>query len=216
MKRGSAWRGRAVVITSGPTREHLDPIRFMTNASSGRMGAALARTALRLGARVAVVSGPAPVEPPRGAALYRVVTAAQMLKKTLALARSADVVIGAAAVSDWRFAAASSRKIKRAPGPLRLTLLPNPDIIQEVARRRRGGRPLVVGFALETHDAIASARAKLRKKGLDLIVANGPASLSGARASVCVLRGDGRVARVPASGKDSVARAIFKEISELL
>jgi phosphopantothenoylcysteine decarboxylase/phosphopantothenate--cysteine ligase len=117
-------------------------------------------------------------------------------------------------VSDWRFQAASAKKIHRKPGALRLTMLPNPDIIREVARRRRGARPLVVGFALETHDRLASARRKLAKKGLDLIVANGPESLSGARARAWLVGRDGAAKKLPAGSKDAVARAILAEIGK--
>ena len=206
-----------VLITSGPTREPMDPIRFLTNASSGRMGFALARAARRRGARVLVVSGPSAIAPPRGVELFSVETAAQMLRRVLSLCRGADVVIGAAAVSDWRFAAVSPRKIKRKPGPVRLTLLPNPDIIKEVARRRpKSRRQLVVGFALETHCRLAKARRKLEEKGLDAVVANGPESLAGRRAEAVLLFNGGGEKKLGCHSKAKLASVIIKEIEALL
>ncbi|MBI4062195.1 MAG: bifunctional 4'-phosphopantothenoylcysteine decarboxylase/phosphopantothenoylcysteine synthetase, partial [Elusimicrobia bacterium] len=123
-------RGRAVLITSGPTREHLDPVRFLTNASSGAMGWALAAAARAAGARVAVVSGPSVLAPPRGVFVAPVTSALEMRRETLRRARAACVVIGAAAVSDWRAPRAAAHKLKRSASPLRLTLVPNPDIIK--------------------------------------------------------------------------------------
>jgi len=209
------WRGLTVLITSGPTREHLDPIRFMTNASSGRMGFALASAARRLGARVVVVSGPTALRPPAGVEVVPVVSAAEMHRAVMARRAKADVVIGAAAVSDWRFAAAKGRKIKRRPGALRLTLLPNPDIIKDVARRRRPGQ-IVVGFALETHDALAYARRKLAAKRLDAVVANGPAALSGERSQAVMIFKDGRSARLGPATKEALAKKILLELQPLL
>lgn len=205
--------GRRVLITSGPTREHLDPIRFLTNASSGRMGFALARAARALGAKVRVVTGPTELHPPAGVKVTRVETGLEMRAAALAFAREADLVIGAAAVSDWRFPKASPRKLKRKPGPLRLTLLPNPDIIKDVAARRRKGQ-IVVGFALETHHRVEHAKKKLLAKKLDAIVANGPATLAGGRIEATVLTRD---ASHPVSGtKDAAAKKILKVLETLL
>ena len=212
-----AFRGKTVLITSGPTREALDPIRFITNASSGRMGFALARAARRLGARVLVVSGPTSLRSPLGVTVYRVSTALQMYRRVMALRARADVVIGAAAVSDWRFSRVSPRKLKRGLSALRLTLIPNPDIIKEVARRRpRGRRQVVVGFALETHERLAHARRKLLDKGLDAIVANGPAALSCRRSQAVLLRRDGAKRPLREAAKESLARAILREVAPLL
>lgn len=213
----SALKGRTVLITSGPTREYLDPVRFMTNSSSGRMGFALARRARALGARVMVVSGPTALSAPTGVEVFPVTTGLEMHERVMRLRARADVVIGAAAVSDWRFAAASTRKLKRRPGALRLTLLPNPDIIKDVGRRRRAKRrQVVVGFALETHDRLAHARRKLSAKGLDLIVINGPSALERRRSQAVVLRRDGTQRRQPEASKDSLARTILEEVEALL
>lgn len=212
----SPLRGRRVLITAGPTREHLDSIRFLSNASSGAMGFALAGAARALGAEVTVVSGPTALRAPRGVAVVPVVTALEMRRETLKRTRAAALVIGAAAVSDWRFSggAASKHKIKRRPGPLRLTLVPNPDIIKEAASRRRPGQ-VFVGFALETRRAVEHARVKLVRKGLDLVVANGPSNLSSGRASATLVsRASARP--IPEGAKSRVARAIVAEAVKLL
>ena len=208
-------KGRSVLITSGPTREFLDPIRFLTNASSGRMGFALAKAARALGARVTVVSGPTDFPAPAGVKVIRVETGLEMLAATLKAAQRADLVIGAAAVSDWRFAARASRKIKRKPGALRLTLLPNPDIIKEVAARRRRGQ-FVVGFALETHERLKHARLKLAAKGLDAVVANAAGTLSSKSIQATVLYKDGSVEFFKPASKESTSRKLLKSLQRRL
>ena len=210
----SALRGRRVLITSGPTREHLDPIRFLSNASTGAMGFALASAARALGAKVTVVSGPTALAAPRGVSVVPVVTALEMRRETLKRSRAAALVIGAAAVSDWRFAAVSRHKIKRRAGPLRLTVVPNPDIIKEAASLRHPGQ-VFVGFALETRRAAAHARAKLVGKGLDLVVANGPANLASGRARAALVSREG-VRRIPEGSKARVARAIVAAAVKLI
>jgi phosphopantothenoylcysteine decarboxylase/phosphopantothenate--cysteine ligase len=207
-------RGRTVLITSGPTREHLDPVRFLTNGSSGAMGFALAAAARSLGARVCVVSGPATAQAPRGVEVIPVVTGLQMRSAVRARSRRADLVIAAAAVSDWRFARPSRHKIKRRPGVLRLTVVPNPDIIRDAAARRRPGQ-VFVGFALETRRAAANARAKLVRKGLDLVVANGPENLGSGRARALLVSRDG-VRPLPEGTKARVAREIVVEAARIL
>lgn len=210
----AAFRGRRVLITSGPTRELLDPVRFLTNASSGAMGFALAAAARRLGARVTVVSGPTTLAAPRGVDVVPVVTALQMRRETLRRVRGSDLVVGAAAVCDWRAARVPRHKIKRVSGRMSLTLVPNPDIIKDAASRRRRGQ-IFVGFALETRRAAAHARAKLERKGLDLVVANGPASLASSRAQVTLVGRDGDI-RLPEMSKARAARAILSEAGRLL
>ena len=203
-----------VLITSGPTREPLDPVRYLTNASSGAMGFALAAEARRRGSKVTVVCGPVSLPAPEGVTVLPVVTAAQMRKRVMGLVKRHDVIIGAAAVSDWRPAKFSSRKLKRGGGPARLTLVPNPDIIKDAAARRVPGQ-VFVGFALETHRAAAYARQKLVRKGLDLVVANGPATLGSSRIRATLVTRDG-LKRLPAASKLRVARAILDEVSRLL
>ncbi|MFI5362604.1 MAG: phosphopantothenoylcysteine decarboxylase [Elusimicrobiota bacterium] len=210
----SVLRGRRVLITSGPTREPLDPIRFLSNASSGAMGFALAAAARALGARVTVISGPTVLSAPRGVSVVPVVTALQMRRETLKRSRSASLVIGAAAVSDWRFVSVAKHKIKRRPGLLRLTVVPNPDIIRDAASLRRPGQ-VFVGFALETRRAEANARAKLVSKGLDLVVANGPADLASGRARAALVTRES-VRRIPEGSKARVARAIVNAAVRLI
>lgn len=207
-------RGRRVLITSGPTREYLDPVRFLTNASSGAMGFALAAAAKAAGARVTVISGPVVLPPPAGVPVVAVTAALEMRRETLRRSGKADVVIAAAAVSDWRVAKSAAHKIKRNAGPLRLTLVPNPDIIKDAAARRRPGQ-IFVGFALETRRATAHAKGKLVRKGLDLVVANGPATLSSGRIAATLV-GKDRTRRLAPGTKASVAKIVVAEIERLL
>jgi phosphopantothenoylcysteine decarboxylase/phosphopantothenate--cysteine ligase len=186
------WKGKRVVVTAGPTREPLDPVRFLSNASSGRMGYAVAAEARRRGARVVLVTGPTAITPPRGVRVVRVTTARQMLSAVLRHAARAHAVIGAAAVADWRPAALSRGKLKKSASPRALRLVPNPDILRTVALRRRRGLPRLVGFALETGGLLANALGKLRKKSLDLVVANTPAALDGRRTEAWLIGRSGR------------------------
>jgi phosphopantothenoylcysteine decarboxylase/phosphopantothenate--cysteine ligase len=158
-----------VVITAGPTREPIDPVRYISNRSSGRMGYALATAAARRGAHVTLVSGPTALTPPAVVAFVPVQTAEEMREAVLHHAARASIVIKAAAVADYRVQAPAEQKIK-GKCDLTLHLTPNPDILAEVAARAGGA--FVVGFAAETHDVVANARAKLEAKGIDLLVAN--------------------------------------------
>jgi phosphopantothenoylcysteine decarboxylase/phosphopantothenate--cysteine ligase len=164
--------GETLLITAGPTREPIDPVRYLSNRSSGKMGYALAEAAIRRGARVLLVSGPTALPAPPAAELIRVETAEQMRRAVMEQLPRATVVIKAAAVADYHPAAAPSRKIKReSQGPLELELTPTIDIVAEVARQA-GPEQIIVGFAAETEDAIENARRKLTGKSLDAIVVN--------------------------------------------
>lgn len=163
--------GRRVVITAGPTREPLDPVRFLSNRSSGKMGYALAREAARRGAEVVLVSGPVSLVPPAGVRLVKVERAAEMEKAVLAEMPQADVLVMAAAPADFVVEAPASRKLKRSEGLPEVRLAAAPDILASAARVRRDGAVLVA-FAAETNDLLANARQKLVKKGADLLVAN--------------------------------------------
>ena len=158
-----------ILITAGPTREPIDPVRYISNRSSGKMGYGLAAAALRRGARVTLVSGPTALRPPAGAVFVPVQTAEDMREAVLQHLASATIVIKAAAVGDWRLRRPATAKIK-AKQDLTLELTPNPDILAEVAGRRTGA--FIVGFAAETHEVAANARAKLTGKGIDLLVVN--------------------------------------------
>jgi phosphopantothenoylcysteine synthetase/decarboxylase len=197
------------LITSGPTREYLDPVRYLSNASSGRMGHELAREALRRKHRVIVVSGPSEIAPPRGAACERVVSAREMFAAVKKHLKKADIVIGAAAVADYRPRTRARHKLKKAGKTACLELIPNPDILAYVGRRKE--RQVAVGFALESKDILRSAREKMREKRLDLIIANPPASIGGGRTSAWLLFRDGTVLPVPATEKRKLARRIVDE-----
>jgi len=162
--------GERFLITAGPSREPLDPVRYISNRSSGKMGYALARAAVRRGAGVVLVSGPSAIEPPSAVRLIPVNTAAEMRRAVLEQFPECTAVIMAAAVADYRPVDASSKKLKRGKAPLDIRLEPNPDILRELGRRKNG--KLLVGFAAETEELIANATRKLHEKNLDLIVAN--------------------------------------------
>ena len=161
--------GERVVVTAGPTREPIDPVRYISNRSSGRMGYALASAAARRGAHVTLVSGPTALTPPPAATFVPVQTAEEMREAVLQHAGVAGIVIKAAAVADYRVRRPAEQKIK-GKRDLMLDLTPNPDILAEVAARSTGA--FIVGFAAETNDVVANARAKLEAKGIDLLVAN--------------------------------------------
>jgi phosphopantothenoylcysteine decarboxylase / phosphopantothenate---cysteine ligase len=168
-----ALAGRRVLVTAGPTHEPIDPVRYLANRSSGKQGYAIAAAAAALGAETVLVSGPVDLAPPAGVTLVGVETALEMLKAVEA-ALPVDIAVFAAAVADWRAAAAQPQKIKKptsgeAPS---LPLVENPDILRQVASMTAGRPRLVVGFAAETENVVANAKAKLARKGCDLIVAN--------------------------------------------
>jgi phosphopantothenoylcysteine decarboxylase/phosphopantothenate--cysteine ligase len=163
--------GERILVTSGPTREPIDPVRYLSNRSSGKMGHAIATAALRRGAEVILIAGPTPLSPPPGAVYVPVETAEEMREAALQHLDGATVVIKAAAVSDYRAKQASPTKIKsRKDEELTLPLVPNPDILKELASRKGGA--FLVGFAAETDDVRAHATAKLKSKGVDLLVVN--------------------------------------------
>lgn len=171
---GGDLAGRRVLVTAGPTREPIDPVRFISNPSSGKMGYAIARVAARRGAEVTLVSGPTQLDDPAGAKVVRVETAEQMAQAVDAAAEGMDLFVGAAAVSDYRPRAASPRKIKKGQGDETLVLSRTPDILAGLGARFAGGpnAPVLVGFAAETEEVIARAREKLKGKRCDLVVAN--------------------------------------------
>ena len=161
--------GETVLITAGPTREKIDPVRYLTNRSSGRMGYALAEAALRRGARVLLISGPTALKPPSGAEVTGVESASQMLEAVLRLLPEASIVIKTAAVADYTVSSPADEKLKRS-GRMTLDLEPTADILAEVARRRTS--QVVIGFAAETQNVIENAKKKLAAKSLDAIVVN--------------------------------------------
>lgn len=159
-----------VLVTAGPTRERIDPVRFLSNYSTGSFGFAIAACAVRRGLRVVLVSGPTHLKAPKGARLIRVETAGEMRRAVKNEFERSDILIMAAAVSDWKVRGVSKTKIKRGRGKRTLELIENPDILNEAGHAK--GKKIVVGFALETEDLEKNAVRKLKKKDLDLIVAN--------------------------------------------
>jgi phosphopantothenoylcysteine decarboxylase/phosphopantothenate--cysteine ligase len=205
--------GRHVLVTSGPTHEPIDPVRYIANRSSGKQGHAIAVAAHRLGARVTLISGPVQIDDPQGVTVQHVETAREMLAAVEA-ALPADVAIFAAAVADWRVASPGSGKIKKAPGtpPPALALAENPDILRSIAGRRGTRRPrLVIGFAAETQAVVANAETKRKAKGADWIVANDVSKASG------VFGGDrNQVHLVTAEGIEGWAEMSKAEVAEQL
>lgn len=219
--RDNALAGRVVVITSGPTHEYLDPVRFLTNPSSGKMGAALARAAASRGAKVHLVTGPVSpsVLPTDCATIHRVTTAEQMLLAVQALADSADAFIFAAAVSDFRVDRPVEKKIKRTGNAVVLPLVENPDISQAIGIRKKPGQ-VTIGFAAETDDLEANALTKLNRKHLDAIVANDVTNPrigfeSDDNEGTIYLR-NGQKRFISRRPKDEVAQAVVDVLVELL
>ncbi|MEJ2134715.1 MAG: bifunctional phosphopantothenoylcysteine decarboxylase/phosphopantothenate--cysteine ligase CoaBC [Desulfofustis sp.] len=164
--------GQRVLVTAGPTREPYDPVRFLSNRSSGKMGYALARTAFRRGAEVTLISGPTTQQPPAGVELIKVTTAMDMHQEVMARYRDKSVIVKAAAVSDFRWATQSEQKIKKDRSSLVMELEQNPDILKELGALRDHGRQLLIGFAAESSNIEEEGRKKLLAKGLDLIAVN--------------------------------------------
>jgi phosphopantothenoylcysteine decarboxylase/phosphopantothenate--cysteine ligase len=211
---------RRVVVTAGPTREPIDPVRFISNPSSGKMGYALAQVAARRGADVVLVSGPTALEDPEGVRVVRVNTAEEMARAVEVEAEGMDLFIGAAAVSDYRPAAVAAQKIKKTSGDETLSLTRTPDILAGLADRfaGRAGAPVLVGFAAETEEVISRAREKLKRKGCDLVVANkvgGPGAGFGSDTNRVALVSANELAEIEGP-KDKVAEAILDWILPVL
>lgn len=216
----TALTGRRVLVTSGPTYEDIDPVRYIGNRASGRMGFALAAEAAARGAVVTLVTGPTPVEAPPGTELVRVRSAADMHQAVMARAAEQDLVIMAAAVADYSLDAAP-RKIAKSDGALVLTLSRTRDILADLGAlpSRAEGRPVLVGFAAETHDVIAHARGKLARKNVDLIVANdvsrSDAGFEVESNAVTLVTADEAV-DVPLQSKAGVAARILDRVEPLV
>lgn len=165
------FAGKTVLVTAGPTHEPIDPVRFIANRSSGRMGYALAEAALARGARVILASGPVQIEPPKGAEIYRAITTQDLYDIVMGHADEADCVIQCAAPADFRVDEVAAQKIKRTGDDMLLHLKPNPDISAELGRKKHAGQ-ILVAFAAETNDAVENARGKLVKKNADFVVCN--------------------------------------------
>ena len=211
------YDGKTVLVTAGPTCEDLDPVRFLTNRSSGKMGYAVADAARRRGARVVLVSGPAALTPPAGVECISVRSAEEMRRAVLERAGEASVVIKAAAVADFRPVAQQSRKIRRSAGRFALELEPTPDILADLSREK--GDRIVVGFAAETDRVAERAREKLVAKRADIIVAN-DVTQEGAGFDqdtniVTLFTRDGREVSLPRMSKFEVANRVLDEVLRL-
>lgn len=215
----SVWRGRRVVVAAGPTREPVDAVRFLSNRSSGRMGYALAAAAWHRGAEVVLVSGPSLLEPPVGPGLRRVETAADMEDAVREEIASAEVLIMAAAVADFRPEAAASGKIRKGDAPVSIPVEPAPDVLNSTREARPPGM-VVLGFALEVGDGHASAREKLREKGLDMVVLNRAdepdAGFETLTNRVVLLDREGGEEELPLLPKEIVAEEILDRFSKYL
>ncbi|HEX8984936.1 MAG TPA: bifunctional phosphopantothenoylcysteine decarboxylase/phosphopantothenate--cysteine ligase CoaBC [Bryobacteraceae bacterium] len=206
--------GHTVLVTAGPTEEPIDPVRFVSNRSSGKMGYAIAEAAARRGARVILVSGPVSLEAPQGVETVRIHTAAEMRAAVLARMDEATIIVKAAAVADYYLPAPAAQKMKKTGGKMVLELEPTADILAEVGRRK--GERLLVGFAAETGDLVAEARRKLEAKNCDLVVANRvdrPDLGFGSDDNevVLVMRG-GATVELPRAPKRDIAGWIFDEV----
>lgn len=203
-----------ILITAGPTREYWDPVRYLSNASSGRLGFALAEEAKMRGARVTLVSGPVELSPPSGVRFVPVVSARDMQRAVEKRFPSTHIVIAAAAVSDWRPATPSRSKIKKSSSPKSLRLVLNPDILANLGRKK--GRKALVGFALETKTLLASARRKLQAKNLDVIAANRPEWTLGRTSGRLLLLNRAGRQRMVSGSKRTLAQALLSFLEQSL
>ncbi|WP_300010222.1 bifunctional phosphopantothenoylcysteine decarboxylase/phosphopantothenate--cysteine ligase CoaBC [uncultured Roseobacter sp.] len=211
--------GKRLIVTSGPTHEPIDPVRYIANRSSGAQGTAIARALAAQGAQVVFVTGPADVPPPGGVEVIRVQTAREM-QAAVEAALPADAAVFAAAVADWRVDGASTRKLKKSKDGLpRLEFAENPDILRQVAQMKKGRPGLVIGFAAETDDVVENATAKRARKGCDWIVANDVSEASGVMGgaeNTVVIIDDSGTESWPTLSKSDVARRLAERIAAAL
>jgi phosphopantothenoylcysteine decarboxylase/phosphopantothenate--cysteine ligase len=208
-----------ILITAGGTREYIDPVRFISNASSGRMGYALARAALKAGHKVTLVTAPTALKPPTGADVVRVESAAQMFQAVKDHFARCDCLIMAAAVSDYTPARPAKTKLKKQPGKLTLELKPTPDILKWAGKQGRvccahHKSKIIVGFALEDRDLRANAERKMREKHLDMIIANTPGAIGAERTTVYIKSQDLEWVQVSEASKSIIAKRIISLIEK--
>lgn len=220
LESGSPLAGRKVVVTAGATREPIDAVRFVGNRSSGRMGYALAASAWRRGADVALITGPASVPPPTGPRVLRVETAGEMLEVLRRELEGAALLVKAAAVADFRSTAPTSGKIKRDGEHLELRLEPGPDLLAETRAQRETGSVFTLGFALETENGVANARRKRAEKGLEMIALNfadeADSGFDVSTSRVTIVEADDSVEELPLLEKTEVADRLLDRIEERL
>ena len=210
--------GKTITITAGPTREPLDPVRFISNHSSGKMGYALAEAALQLGAEVNLISGPVNIKAPTGVNLVNIESAEQLLTESLTYAPQSDAFIGCAAVADYRAANIATQKMKKQGDELTLTLTKNPDVIAAIANLKQN-RPYTVGFAAETQNVESYAKGKLKNKNLDMICAN-DVSKSGlgfnSDHNALTLYWHNEQLELPTTSKIEIARKVIEQLAKHL
>jgi phosphopantothenoylcysteine decarboxylase/phosphopantothenate--cysteine ligase len=206
------------VVTAGPTREAIDPVRFISNRSSGKMGYAIAEAALARGNEVTLISGPASIAAPRGMQLVSITTSDELYDAVHRAVRACDVLVMCAAVSDYKPAAPAKRKMKKRKTPFALKLIPTRDVLASLPKKNR--RYLVVGFAAETHDLKINAQKKLRRKNCDLIVANdvsrSDAGMESDENEVVIFFRNGESQKISRTSKKNIARELVKIISKML
>lgn len=216
--RSGTLKGRTVLVTAGPTREHLDPVRFLSNRSSGKMGYALAEEALRRGAEVVLISGPSTLHPPRGAEFVYTESARDMSEAVQKFFAQADIVLMAAAVSDFAFPAKAAQKIKKKETAQKVELVRTPDILAQLGREKKG--KILIGFAAETEHVLTNAKEKIRSKNLDLIVANDIAKpdigFDSDMNEVTLVFSDGRTLATEKRSKAEISRIILDEVEALI
>jgi phosphopantothenoylcysteine decarboxylase/phosphopantothenate--cysteine ligase len=203
-----------ILITSGPTRQYLDPVRYLSNASSGRMGKALAEAAIAAGHQPLIVTGPVDVKYPKHADVIQVVSTEEMFEACMRVFPGCDGMIAAAAPCDYRPKAVASEKIRKTGRPLEIELVETPDIVARLGKIRQN--QWMVAFALETEDQHLRAMQKLEKKNCDLIVVNGPAAINAAATRVEVLDSTGTVIVAISGSKRIVAKTIIRAVEERL
>ncbi len=204
-----------IIITSGPTRQYIDPVRYLSNASSGQMGRCLCEAALRLGHKVTVISGPVQLSYPDDAIVIDVVSTGDMLRETLKLLESSDGIIGAAAPCDYQPVNIADHKIRKTGEPLTIELMETQDVMAACGRRKGAGR-WSVGFALETDDARFRALTKLQKKNCDLVVLNGVSAIESSENSVEIIEPCGDVIAAHSGTKTEVSDRILNVIQQRL
>lgn len=207
-----------VLVTAGPTREAIDPVRFVSNRSSGKMGYAVAAAARRAGHDVCLVSGPVAIEPPRGVELVHATTAADVLAAVKKRVRGCDLLVMAAAVADWRPQKTAARKLKKSNGPPRIEWVPTPDVLKEIAPLKKPAQ-VFCGFAAETDRLAREARRKLREKNLDAIAANDVSKKNLGFESdfnaLTIFRTGRRAVRVARATKDRCAERLLDVLTEI-
>ncbi|MEA2006505.1 MAG: bifunctional phosphopantothenoylcysteine decarboxylase/phosphopantothenate--cysteine ligase CoaBC [Acidobacteriota bacterium] len=218
MSKSLGLKGKAVLVTAGPTREYMDPVRFLSNPSSGKMGYAIAEEAIRRGAKVYLVSGPTHLTVPKGTEIIKVETAEEMEKEVLKRFNLVDIVVMAAAVSDFKFSKPASKKIKKSRAPKSMSIIQTPDVLKKLGERK--GKKILIGFAAETDNVVQNALDKIKQKNLDLIIAN-EASKAGIGFEsdfnqVTIIFPDGKTVCTKKQTKDAISRIILDKIEEIV